>query len=93
MGRFRLPAVSSRSGMEGILKGTEKSTGAAKAGIQCNLCHGELCGQQKVSGIIKSSGIHISGKVVWNFSVNIRERTKRLTPNSFERLSRDNSFV
>ena len=32
---------------------------AAKAGIQRNLCHGELCGQQKVSGIIKSSGIHI----------------------------------
>lgn len=59
MGRFRLPAVSSRSGMEGILKGTEKGTGAAKAGIQRNLCHGELCGQQKVSGIIKSSGIHI----------------------------------
>jgi len=45
--------------MEGILKGTEKGTGAAKAGIQRNLCHGELCGQQKVSGIIKSSGIHI----------------------------------
>ena len=37
MGRFRLPAVSSRSGMEGILKGTEKGTGAAKAGIQRNL--------------------------------------------------------
>ena len=48
--------------MEGILKGTEKGTGAAKAGIQCNLCHGELCGQQKVSGIIKPSGIHIIGK-------------------------------
>ena len=45
--------------MEGILKGTEKGTGAAKAGIQCNLCYGELCGQQKVSGIIKPSGIHI----------------------------------
>ena len=82
MGRFRLPAVSSRSGMEGILKGTEKGTGAAKTRIQSNLCHGELCGQQKVSGIIKSSGIHT-----------IRERTKLLTPNSFERLSRDNSFV
>ena len=45
--------------MEGILKGTEKGAGASKARIQRNLCHGQLCGQQKVSGIIKPSGIHI----------------------------------
>ena len=45
--------------MEGILKGTEKGAGASKACIQCNLCHGQLCGQQKISGIIKPSGIHI----------------------------------
>ena len=45
--------------MEGILKGTEKGTGASKAGIQSNLCHGEFCGQQKIPGIIKPSGIHI----------------------------------
>ena len=45
--------------MEGILKGTEKGAGASKARIQRNLCHGQFRGQQKVSGIIKPSGIHI----------------------------------
>ena len=45
--------------MEGILKGTEKGAGASKARIQRNLCHGQLCGQKKISGIIKPSGIHI----------------------------------
>ena len=48
--------------MEGILKGTEKGAGASKARIQRNLCHGQLRGQQKVSGIIKPSGIHIIRK-------------------------------
>ena len=56
-----------REKVEAGIRSANKNFVIAKAGIQCNLCYGELCGQQKVSGIIKPSGIHI----IWESGVEL----------------------